>query len=66
MKDHAALARVLAALGQSHIAGNLNQLAKAAHIDALPVTPETEQEIGNACAAVLAMRALGLMDGGAP
>lgn len=71
VKDHEALARVLAVLGQSRIASNLNQLAKAAHIGALPVTPETEQEIGNACAAVLAMRAdlmraLGLMDGGAP
>ncbi|MES1991835.1 MAG: hypothetical protein V4441_12910 [Pseudomonadota bacterium] len=71
VKDHEALARVLAALGQSLIASSLKQLANAAHIGALPVTPETEQEISNACAAVLAMRtdlmrALGLMEGGGP
>jgi hypothetical protein len=71
VKDQEALARVLAALGQSRIASNLNQLAKAANIGALPVTPETEQEISNVCAAVLAMRgdlmrALGLVEGGGP
>lgn len=69
VKDHEALARVLAALGQLRIASNLNQLAKAANIGALLVDPETEQEISGACAAVLAMRedlmrALGLMEGG--
>lgn len=55
-KGHETLARVLAALGQSRIANNLNQLAKAVHIGALPVTPETEAEITEACAAVSAMR----------
>lgn len=69
VKDHQALARVLAALGQSRIANNLNQLAKAANIGALPVTPETEEEISEAYTAVLAMRddlmrALGLAEGG--
>jgi hypothetical protein len=47
---------VLASLGQSRIANNLNQLAKAVNIGALPVTPETESEIVEACAAVSAMR----------
>ena len=56
VKDHETLARVLAGLGQSRIASNLNQLAKAVNIGALPVTPETENDIGEACAAVVAMR----------
>ena len=69
VKDHEALARVLAGFGQSRIANNLNQLAKAVNIGALPVTAETEGEITEACAAVVAMRrdllrALGLPEGG--
>lgn len=55
-RDDTALARVLAALGQSRLSNNLNQLAKAVNIGALPVTPETESEIVSACAAVTAMR----------
>lgn len=67
--DQKALAQVLAAFGQSRIANNLNQLAKAVNIGALPVTPETESEIVEACAAVKAMRglllrALGLFEDG--
>ncbi|GAA4170898.1 hypothetical protein [Shinella granuli] len=69
LKDDTALAQVLALLGQSRLSSNLNQLAKAVHIGALPVTPETESEIVAACAAVSAMRldllaALGLPEGG--
>ncbi|MDX3973485.1 hypothetical protein [Shinella sp.] len=69
LKDDTALARVLALLGQSRLSSNLNQLAKAVHIGALPVTPETESDIVAACAAVSAMRgdllaALGLPEGG--
>ena len=56
VKDHQSLARVLAALGQSRIANNLNQIAKAANIGALPVSPEIEGDIAEACAAVLSMR----------
>ncbi|WP_421929791.1 plasmid mobilization relaxosome protein MobC [Neoaquamicrobium sediminum] len=68
IKDHEALARVLAALGQSRVANNLNQIAKAVNIGVLPVTPETEQDICDACSAVAAMRrhlisALGLTGG---
>lgn len=68
IKDNEALARVLAALGQSRIANNLNQLAKAVNIGVLPVTHETEQDIREACTSVAAMRsqlmsALGLIDG---
>ena len=48
VKDHAALGRVLG--------NNLNQLARAVNSGSLPVTPETEEELRRACAAVLAMR----------
>lgn len=69
VKDHEALARVLAALGQSRIANNLNQLAKAVNIGVLPMSPNVEEDISEACAAVAAirrdlMRALGLRQGG--
>lgn len=68
VKDHEGLARILAALGQSRIANNLNQIAKAVNIGVLPVTPETKQDIPVACSPVSAMRryllsALGMMDG---
>jgi hypothetical protein len=57
VKDHAALAQVLGMLGALRIASNLNQLAKAANIGALPVSDEVEEELGRACAAVLAIKA---------
>jgi hypothetical protein len=68
IKDDEALARVLAALGQSRVANNLNQIAKAVNIGSLPVTPETEHDIREACSAVLMIRyhlmsALGLIEG---
>ena len=56
VKDHTALARVLGALGQSRLSSNLNQLAKAAHIGALHVTPELEEELFNACAQIREIR----------
>ena len=56
VKDHTALAKVLGALGQSRLSSNLNQLAKAAHIGALPVTPELAEELFDACAQIRAMR----------
>ncbi len=56
VRDETSLARVLAMLGQSRIANNLNQLAKAANIGALPVTAETEADLNAACAAVRDMR----------
>lgn len=54
--DHQALARVLSALGQSNIANNLNQLARAAHTGALPVTPEVEADLQDALRHIKAMR----------
>lgn len=56
VKDHKALGQVLAELGATRIASNLNQLAKAANSGSLPVTEETEQEIKEACKTVQWMR----------
>jgi len=57
VKDHKALAEVLARLGASRLASNLNQLARAANAGALPVTPQTEAALRQACADIAAMRA---------
>lgn len=56
VKDHEALARVLALLGQSRLANNLNQLARLAHTGSLPLTPDTEQALGQAAAEIALMR----------
>ena len=64
-----AVGRALGELGKSRLSQNLNQLAKAVNMGALPVTPETEAEIQDACRAVKDMRdALmdALKDGGTP
>ncbi len=52
----AVLGHMLGSLGKSRMASNLNQIAKAANTGALPVTPELEKELLEACAAVLSMR----------
>ena len=54
--DHEIMAQVLAGLGRSRLSSNLNQIAKAANMGALPVTPELEAELLEACAALQAMR----------
>ncbi|QLH40624.1 MAG: hypothetical protein HWD60_19135 [Defluviicoccus sp.] len=61
VKDHTALARLLAALGQSRLAGNVNQLAKAANSGSLPLDEETRRDLRSACADIAAMKRL-LMD----
>lgn len=66
--DDALLGKVLAALGASRLSSNLNQLARSANIGTLPVTPDVEQELREACEIVAEMRshlirALGLEDG---
>lgn len=68
IKDDEALARVLAALGGSRLSSNLNQLARAVNTGTLPVTPETEADLKDACESVITMRqdlmqALGLRGG---
>ncbi len=54
--DHVILAQLLGALGKSRLASNLNQIAKAANIGALPVTEELEAELHTACAEIGEMR----------
>ena len=49
-------AELLAALGQGRWSSNLNQLAKHANIGTLDVSKDVEQELHDACGAVLAMR----------
>ncbi|PTN12515.1 hypothetical protein [Nitrosomonas aestuarii] len=56
--DSAMLALVLSELGQSRLASNINQLAKAANMGALDITPEIEKEIEQACREIQTMRAL--------
>lgn len=70
--DHALLGKVLGMLGQSKLANNMNQIAKAAHIGVLVLTPALIEEIEEACKDIRMMRnalmaALGFpIDGGAP
>lgn len=56
VKDHEALGRVLGALGKSRLSQNLNQIARAANMGSLPVSPELEDELRQACADVEALR----------
>jgi hypothetical protein len=67
-KDQEALMQVLALLGQSRLANNLNQLARQANYGSLPVTPDVVAALNRACEDVTFMRralikALGLEDG---
>ncbi|WP_171136498.1 hypothetical protein [Ruegeria sp. HKCCC1038] len=69
--DAEALGRVLAALGNSRLSQNINQLAKAVNTGSLPVTPETEADLTAACEEIRElrlelMRALGKSSGVAP
>ncbi len=58
VKDQQALSSLLAQLGKSHLANNLNQLARAANSGSLPVSPDVEAELRHAAAEIVAMRAL--------
>ncbi len=65
VQDHEALGRLLGVLGSSRLASNLNQLARAVNTGSLPVTPDTEAAIRDACAEITQirielLRALGL------
>lgn len=71
VKDHKALAEVLACLGASRIANNLNQLAKAANSGSFYFDRETKAQINAACRDIrvmrqLLMQALGMQLGGEP
>ena len=67
VKDEAALSQVLGLLGQTHMASNLNQIARQANCGTLVMDEETEKEIRLACARIAwvrvkLMEALGLKD----
>lgn len=69
--DRRSLARALALLGASRMSSNLNQLAHAANIGTLPITPETEADLRDALRHIrevraVLMTALGLKAEGAP
>lgn len=71
VKDHRALAEVLACLGASRIANNLNQLARAANSGSFYFDRETKAQINAACGDIQVMRqllmsALGMQLGGEP
>ena len=64
VEDRDALRQVLGLLGQSRLANNVNQLAKAANLGTLPVDPETEEALYHASCDIekmrkMLMRALG-------
>ena len=50
------LGKILGGLGRSEIAASLSEIADAARIGALSVTPELETEIAGACEAIQDMR----------
>ena len=55
-RDDVLLCKVLAALGNSRLASNINQIAKAANRGALPVTEELTLDLQSACLDIRAMR----------
>jgi hypothetical protein len=58
VKDHQALAQLLGLLGQSRLANNVNQLARAPNTGSLAVTPDTEEALMSATADINHMRQL--------
>jgi len=54
--DKALLGQVLAALGRSRLSSNLNQIAHAANIGALPVDEDLTASLKAACADIRTMR----------
>lgn len=67
IKDHSALAASLAKIGQLDAAASLTELARLARLGTLPMTPETEAVLNQACADIsliktLLMTALGVRE----
>lgn len=68
LKDRQALARVLCKLGESELSASMNEMARLAHLGALPVDLDTEAAIKAACQDIadmrrLLMNALGVWEG---
>lgn len=57
-KDRQALAAVLARLGAMQASASLHDLARLARLGALPVTPEVETALLEACADIAVIRTL--------
>ncbi|PCI54058.1 MAG: hypothetical protein COB36_11165 [Alphaproteobacteria bacterium] len=55
-QDHIQLAKLLGALGQSRIASNINQLARAANSGSLPVNEEITASLKESVSAIQWMR----------
>lgn len=58
IKDKTLISRVLAKLGASRLAANLNQIAKAANCGALILNPELQALLLQACADIREIKAL--------
>ena len=58
VKDHRSLSKLLGLLGQTRIANNLNQLARAVNSGSLSMDPQTERELREAASDVADMRRL--------
>ena len=56
LKDRQLLSKVLAQLGGSRLASNLNQLARAANSGAFPVTSDTEAVLNAAARDIAVMK----------
>ena len=56
VKDHETLGQALGRLGASGVARDLNELGAAARSGSLPLTPETEEVLRQACADIRAVR----------
>lgn len=54
--DKEAIGQALAALGQSKLASNMNQIARAANIGTLPIDAELTLDLQRACAEITALR----------
>jgi hypothetical protein len=55
VKDDQALARLLAKLGETRLASNINQLAKATNSGSLPVTPDVAAALHQSADEIAAM-----------
>ena len=56
VKDHKLLAQLLARLGASRLASNLNQLARAANSGSLSLNPDTESALKSAARDIASMK----------
>lgn len=58
VKDHQSLSKLIGLLGQSRIANNLNQLARAANTGSLIMDPQAERDLREAAQDIADMRRL--------